>query len=368
MKANRKTIAVNGAFFAQPVTGVQRYARELVSALVRWGGQDHRLVLIAPVRDPKDPLPDASFAEKADLVLDRTRLPGPLWIQLRLPGLLRRLGSPLLWSPANIGPLSVRNQVLTIHDGSVFERPEWFSRPFRLYYRALLPRLGKRVLRVLTGSEFSRRELVRHGVASYDQIEVVPCGVSPNFHPAADAGDWVSRKPYLLAVGSRDPRKNLATLFRAWRLLERSRTPGLRLLVAGARSPVFGRERAGKVPPGVEFLGFVPDLSLPGLYAAASGLVYPSLYEGFGLPPLEAMACGTPVLASNAASLPEACGEAALYFNPLDPRELAEKIEVLLNDLALRTRLRAAGTERAAGFTWERAAERMGVVLSASSS
>jgi glycosyltransferase involved in cell wall biosynthesis len=350
-----RTVAVNGVFLGQPLTGVQRYARELVAAVARLAGDRLRLVVIAPAGAglPPEPVPGV------EILLERSRLPRPLWVQLRLPALARRIGARLLWSPSNTGPLAVREQLLTVFDGSVFAHPEWFSRSFGLYHRSLLPRLGRRARRVLTISEFSREELVRHRVAPREKIEVVGCGVSPAFRPDAERGEWAAKRPYLLTVGSRDPRKNVGSLLKAFALLPPALRRDLRLLVAGGRSPLFAGEGMGEVPPGVELLGFVPDRALPGLYAGAEAFIYPSLYEGFGLPPLEAMACGTPVAVSSAPCLPETCGEAALYFDPLDPPGMAARIEKILSDSSLRERLRAAGLARAARFTWERAAQRM---------
>ncbi|MBI4605411.1 MAG: glycosyltransferase family 4 protein [Planctomycetes bacterium] len=359
--SGRPAIAVGGVFLTQPTTGVQRYARELLAALARLSADRLRLVAIAPARPGAAPGP--APPPGVELVADATRLPAPLWLQIRLPRLLRRVGARLLWSPSNTGPLAVRDQVVTVLDAAVFARPEGFSRAFRAYYRLLLPRLLRRVRKVVTISEFSRAELARCGLARAQEIAVVPCGVSPAFHPGADSSEWDGVKPYVLAVSSRDPRKNLATLLRAWSLLPEAVRGRATLAVAGGGARAFAPEGLGAPPARVRLLGRVPEGSLPGLYAGAEALVYPSLYEGFGLPPLEAMASGVPVLASSAAALPEACGEAALYCDPLDAAGMARRIEEILGDEPLRARLRAAGLERARLFTWERAAERMLEVL-----
>ncbi|HVR72824.1 MAG TPA: glycosyltransferase family 1 protein [Planctomycetota bacterium] len=357
-----RTVLVSGLFLRRPAAGVQRFAREMLCALQRAGPTRPRIVLAAPIGRRVARLESERIAAEAaplagEVILDRSSLPAPLWTQIRLPVIFRRLGADLLWSPSNVGPLSVRRQVVTIFDASFLERPEWFSRAFSLYYRVLLPRLARRAARVTTVSCFSREELARRGVVPAGAIDVVPCGVSSAFHPDADSAEWTSRMPYVLTVGSRDPRKNLAALLRAWELLPRSIASSHRLLAAGADSSAFARESLGRIPDRVELLGYVPERSLPGLYAGAAAFVYPSLYEGFGLPPLEAMASGTPVLVSRAASLPEVCGGAALYLDPDDPRSIADGLEAILQDPELRVRLRAAGLERAAAFTWEGAAK-----------
>jgi glycosyltransferase involved in cell wall biosynthesis len=356
-----RTIAVNGAFALQPVSGVQRYAGELLRALAAGAGERLRFAAIVPRPGPGL----AATLDGCEVIAGRSRLPAALWTQARLPALVRRSGAALLWSPANAGPLAVRDQAVTIQDAAVFAGPEWFSRRFALYYRALLPRLGARVRRVITSSEFSKRELARHGIAPAERIAVVPGGVSARFHPGAEGGRWVEKRPYVLALGGGDPRKNVTALLRAWPLVARQpgAPAGLKLLVAGAGSRAL--RRGGSLPAveGVEFLGRVADEDLPGLYASGEAFAYPSLYEGFGLPPLEAMACGTPVLAADRASLPEVCGPAALYANPLEVEGIAAGLAALVTDAGLRARLREAGLARAALFTWERAAARMAEVL-----
>ncbi len=349
----RRTLAVNGLFLTQPTTGVQRYARELCAHVAQAASARYRIVLISPRRGAVD------IPAGVETVIDETRLASPLWIQLRLPLLARRLKADLLWSPTNIGPLAVRRQIVTIFDASVFACPEAFSRVFRRYYRFLLPRLGKRALRVVTISEFSRTELLRFGIAAPGRLDVVPCGVSRAFHAGCDVASWRQKQPYVLSVGSRDPRKNLSTLLEAWGSLPESVRGDRRLLVAGGGGKVFAGEGLHALPPRVELLGRVPDADLPGLYAGAELFVYPSLYEGFGLPPLEAMACGTPVIASRAASLPEVLGDAAEYFDPRDARDLSSCLARVLTSREARVHLRAAGLKRALAFTWESAAVQM---------
>jgi len=360
-------LAVNGTFLLQQVTGVQRYAIELCAALAGECRGRHRILLLAPLpRSSARPQPPAPGIE---VRWDSSRMPPAVWVQTRLPRLVRSVQADVLWSPANVGPVAVRRQAVTVFDAAVFASPEGYSWAFRTYYRRVLPLLGRRVERVITISDFSRDELVRWGVAPRAKVDVVPCGVSPTFRPDAPTAEWKSRQPYVLFVGSLEARKNLATLLRAWSLVAPGAKAGRRLLAAGGTSKVFG-PAAGALTAGafadVEMLGYVPDASLPGLYAGADLLVYPSLYEGFGLPPLEAMACGTPVLASNAASLPEVCGDAACFCDPRDASGMARALEELLADEAARKRLRLAGLERARGFTWRESARRLLDVLESS--
>ncbi len=216
---------------------------------------------------------------------------GHLWEQFYLPTQLKRR---LLWSPGNTGPLGVSRQVVTVHDAATLDHPEWFERKFALWYGALLPRLIRKVRAVITVSHFSKERIVQLTGVEPGKVHVVLNGVDPRFRPVdpdkvrQTTADLGLNHPYILFVGSIEPRKNLKTLLEAWRL---SRFDGVTLAVAGASSHVFQRSQFDSLPAGVRLLGRVEDDSLPALYSGAAGFVYPSIYEGFGLPPLEAPHC-----------------------------------------------------------------------------
>lgn len=340
MKQEDVTINIRNMASAQ-LTGVQRYTQELL----RWLRPGPRT--LAP--------PQSSGG-----------LQGHFWEQVILP---RKLGQTLLFSPANTGPLAVRRQVVTIHDVATLDHPEWFEGRFAAWYRWLLPRLARRVQHVLTVSEASRARIIHTTGVSPDRVTAIALAADGRFQPvdAAEQQRVRSRlelpERFVLAVGSLEPRKNLAGLFAAWQGWD-SRPRDLRLVVVGGAGHVFRNVGFGQLPPDVQFLGRVDDADLPGLYTAAEIFAYPSLYEGFGLPPLEAMACGTPVLTSSISSLPEVVRDAALLADPTQPESIRALLDRLSRDAPLREELRGRGLERAGQFSWQRTAAQTWDILS----
>jgi glycosyltransferase involved in cell wall biosynthesis len=275
----------------------------------------------------------------------------------------------LLWSPGNCGPLLWAEQVLTIHDISFLDHPEWYSRSFCSVYGALVPRLARRVKHILTVSEFTRERIIEMLRVDRQRVTVTYPGIDPAF--IAPREDEVVRtlarlgvaQPYVFALGAASPRKNLARLYEAWARLG-STVGEVMLVVAGAqRSSFAARGSATARNSSVLTLGEVQDADLPALYAGAMVFVYPSLYEGFGLPPLEAMSCGTPVITSNTTALPESTGDAALSVDPYDATAMADAMQRVITDLPLRAKLRQKGLDRAKSFTWDRTAQQTWQVL-----
>ena len=313
------------------IGGVERVAREMAV----------RLPLLRPDRY-RVLRPPAALAHRA----------GHLWEQAILPLAARR--DELLYCPANLAPLASRRNVIVIHDVAALRHPDWYGSVYARYQQALLPVLARRARRVLTVSEFSKREIVERLDVPADAVGVVPNGVDERFHAGADAGSARGalglERPYVLAVGTRIARKNLSAVSGAARVLEEG---GIELVTVGSGRGYMRAEQ------GIELrsLGYVPDHLLPGLYAGALALVMPSLYEGFGLPCLEAMACGTPVVASDRAALPEVCGDAALLVDPGDVDAVAAAVLAAATDEPLRSQLAHRGLERARAFPWARTAE-----------
>ena len=333
-------IAVNCRFRLQPRSGVQRYANEIVSRLER------RVEAITP-----------SWGQANGV--------GHLWEQLALPALTR---GRLLWSPGNTGPLTKRNQVVTIHDLATLDHPEWFSPRFAAFYRWLLPKLLPKVEGLICVSEFTRSRLLALLPVKPGRVTVVRPGVSRFFTRPAEAHlqqqlSELSLDPgYLLCVAAFEPRKNYRRLLEAWSNI--GHQMGSLLVLSGhtGRSHIFA-------PPGlkpdasVRQLGYVSDELLPALYAGAKAMIFPSLYEGFGMPPLEAMACGTPVIASDRPALRETLGDAAFYCDPEDSGSIATAIATVSSSVALRQELAGRGFERVRLFDWDRTAEQTWDVL-----
>jgi glycosyltransferase involved in cell wall biosynthesis len=261
--------------------------------------------------------------------------------------------------PANAAPVLSGRNVVVVHDAAALREPSWYAPAYAAWQRGVLPVVVRRARHVVTVSEFSRAELVELAGADPDRITVVPGGVDhARLHPGADPS--AARKalalprPYVLTVASRLPRKNLPALEPAAALLAGL---GIDLVAAGGSRPQFARAEAGM--GGVRDLGPVPEELLPGLYAGAAAFVLPSLHEGFGLPVLEAMACGVPVVASDRGALPETCGGAALLVDPEDHDAIAEAVEAAIGDSSLV----AAGIARAGRFDWATTADNVDNVV-----
>jgi glycosyltransferase involved in cell wall biosynthesis len=245
-----------------------------------------------------------------------------------------------------------------IPDAAVFDEPAAYTKSFATWYRFLFKRLAASASLLLTISRFSQSRLApRLGVA-LDRLKVVPCAAT---HMQAIAQDDAALQrlaldgaPYVLAVASANPTKNLPALVEAFRRMPH---PGLRLvLVGGTNGAVFAKETNVRDDARIVRTGPISDGQLKSLYINASAFVFPSLYEGFGLPPLEAMSLGCPVVASNAASIPEVCGDAVVYFDPSSAADMATAIARVVDDAGLRADLRQRGAQRFAAFTWDAAA------------
>lgn len=353
-----KTIAFNGKFFGAAPTGVHRVAEQLIAATdaliaeQRGSDADYALLIRNSVRVPS--------YRKIMCIRENPRVRRMhriAWEQLYLP-LARR--EDFILNLCNLGPLYHRDSATLIHDAQVYSAPESYSRSFRLWYKFLFFFIGRRHKLIVTVSEFSKRELVHYGVATADKIVVVHNGCDHVLQIRPDEGQLatlnLTRGRYVLALANTQKHKNIALLLRAFAAPE---LKDAALVLFGGASQADFENGGHVVPPNVRFAGRVTDSELVGLMANAGALAFPSLTEGFGLPPLEAMALGCPVVAAPFGALPEVCGDAALYADPFDPHAWSQKIRTVLDDSAVRQSLIAAGHRQAGIFTWKRAARNL---------
>ncbi|NMC11525.1 MAG: glycosyltransferase family 4 protein [Chloroflexi bacterium] len=350
MQTSCTRIYINGRFLSQPTTGVQRYAIELIRGwdeMLERGeidSQHYQLSLLTPLTaKPLQPYRHIPVQPVG-------RLRGNLWEQLELPFFA---SGDFLFNPGNIGPLFKSNQGATIHDASVFAVPHSYSRSFRFKYRLVYLVLAKTARVIITVSQFSRNELQRYCHIPADKIIVIPEGSDHITRIEADSSIFdrcqIGNKPYILTVGSYASHKNLSILYRAAEMY----SPGeLDFICVGADFGRWFKTQPPIITERVKKLGYISDAALKALYQHAAALIFPSFYEGFGLPPLEAMRCGCPVIVSNTSSLPEICGNAALYFDPTQPQDLVEKINLVINDPMIRTEMREKGFTQAGKYTW----------------
>jgi glycosyltransferase involved in cell wall biosynthesis len=339
-------VYVNARFLTQPITGVQRYALEISRQLVELMPS---IKFVAPQNILHQ---ETARALGVEVIGSRT---GHAWEQIDLLALLKTRNSPLLINLANTAPLLYWNKVSTLHDIAFEKFPENFSWQFRTAYRLAIPRMMKTSLKVLTVSEFSKSEICTAYQLRPEKVSVVPNAVSSAFRETPASAS----ERYILAVSSISRQKNFHGLVEAFGLL---RQDTHKLYIAGAMNKIFAdSDLARKIEsnPRIRLLGRVSDDELANLYGGADAFVFPSFYEGFGIPPLEAQACGCPVIVSDAASLPEVCGDSALYCSPYNVNDIAEKIGLLISTPELARTLREKGRANAGRYNWRTSAMRL---------
>ncbi|MSQ14489.1 MAG: glycosyltransferase family 1 protein [Dehalococcoidia bacterium] len=347
--------------------GIGRYARELVSALLDEGSR-HEFILIGP-RGSKPPARIPKSVRLVSLPFSQ-RMSAIIWHRLRLPIPLDSFTGPLDIYHATdylIPPLRKARGVATVHDLSFLVHPELGADSLVKYLRTALPASLDRASLIVTDSEHSKTDLVKLMGFSEERVEVVYGGVSGDFRPRDDAEElrrvtdkYALHSPYILTLGTIEPRKNHARLVQAYHLLRTEYGINHDLVIGGAKGwlyqRIFETVRSLQLEDHVRFLGFIPDEDLTGLLSLADMFVFPSIYEGFGLPPLEAMACGVPVVSSNTSCLPEVLGEAAVFVDPFSIERIAEGMLSILSNHGLRDELKSRGISRARGFTWNNGA------------
>jgi glycosyltransferase involved in cell wall biosynthesis len=350
----KQSWAINGRFLTQRMTGVQRYAQEIVTAIDGVLSEDRDIAqrlgfrLVLP--------PGAQLKSNlSQIQICWTNFGwGHPWDQFILPWYE---GSGVL-SLGNFGPISARRHIVCVHDANTFIEPASYSRAFGLAYQTLQPWLGKRASRIATVSKFSADMLVKYGVCQREKIFI-----APNGHEHALRWDVTRgripvtlgiKRPYVLLMGSKEKHKNVQVILDQAQGLEEA---GIDIVVVGEVSSIFSTTISGFQMSNIHQAGYVSDDDLAALFEGALCLVFPSKTEGFGIPPLEAMARGCPVISSNAASLTEVGGNAVSYVDPDDGAGWRRAIIGLSKNDGLRATMVQQGRKRARLFSWKRSAQ-----------
>jgi len=358
-------IGIDAHMVGRRATGNETYVVNLARALARVDGGEHDYTLYVDPQAAAGPpvVPDARFRQRPL----RPRMP-LVRIPVSLPLEIGRRPVDVLHLQYNLPPFLPRcARVLAVHDISYEHFPECFRLRERLRNKIWVRASARRAETVIAISEYAKRDLVQTYGIDPERVVVTLLAADPEFRPPERRTETqeVRRRyeidgPYLLYVGNIQPRKNLKRLIQAYGQLLAAGETQHRLVIVGQKawlySDVFEEARRAGLSEQITFTGYVPQEDLRHLYAGAGAFVFPSLFEGFGLPVLEAMACGAPVITSRTSSLPEVAGDAALYIDPYRVEELAGALRRLTHDDALRARLSAAGLEQAARFSWEETA------------
>lgn len=349
--------------------GVARSVHEMTAALLSAAQHDYSLFIAGTAPIPQDIAvyqPSVRYAALGALTLTR------LWHRLRVPLPVEAFAGrvDLFFATDFALPPTLPNTrtAIFIHDLTYIRVPDAAVPELVAYLSAVVPRALKRADVVVVNSEVTKADLIDIYGTPSDKIAAIQFGVHPHFTPsnkplaALRAKYNLPEQPYILAVGTVQPRKNYARLVEALALL-RAEGIDVALVVVGGRgwmeTPIFDTVTRLEMGPYVKFPGYVDDADLPALYTHAAAFAMPSLYEGFGLPVLEAMACGTPVVTSTVSSLPEAAGDAALLVNPADVEAITDALRRILTDTALAQSLRAKGLAHVMPFTWGRTATQL---------
>lgn len=339
---------VNGRFLTQKPTGVHRFAFEMCNKL-------HELEVDFYVAVPEEINPGYKFNFRTVVC---GSMDSHLWEQISLPRYLKQQGNPLLVSFSGCGPLNYSNQIITIHDVSHERHPEWFSKNYCRFYGYMMPRIGKKAHAIITVSEFSKREIEETLQILAEKIYVINCSI-PSYHDVdnilIDSNEATER--YIVSVSSMDPRKNFIRLVEAFNNIE---DKSIKLYIVGMQFKAFNTPDMQKlISENVILTGYLDDESLQKMYKNALFSVYPSLYEGFGIPPLESMSYGCPVIVSDIPALREINEDAALYTDPLNIADMSSKMGLLIRDTQLRKILSEKGRLQVQKYSWDKSAQQV---------
>ncbi len=338
-------IYINGRFLTQPITGVERYAYRICTAL-------HSIGISFTVICPEGSILPCYDVRQWNIIhYGRGR--SHIWEQFVLPFFFIGKKDYIIFSFTGLGSIFIKNKVMTIHDLSFLENPSWFSRAYYWWYKILTPLAVKTSKKLITVSEFSKREILRfYPFLKADNIRVIYGAIdNETFHQKTQAS--TGKELFALAVSSLDPRKNFNNLIEAFKHIK-----GCQLKIVGSRNRVFTDDCQSNLSTAhIEYIGRVSDEKLTTLYNQASLFIFPSVYEGFGLPPLEAMACGCTVLVSDIPVLREVCGDAALYFDPYNVNDIIRAIAQYLSESdVIKETMHKKGLANISRFSWEKSA------------
>jgi glycosyltransferase involved in cell wall biosynthesis len=362
-------IGIDAHFASYELRGIGKYVVQLVSGLVTANEGDEYVVYGDPQMFPQ-------LTDRTNVTFrDPGRLPYPVWEQLVLPRWVRQDGLELLHCPANTAPVDLPRHVklvITIHDvmfllpASVLSASNVFRQRLGNFYRRLVvTRVARRADRIIAVSEFSKQQIIEYLKILPGRIRVIHEGVDPQFgslakaitSPPKEIGGESLDAPFILALGAGDPRKNTLAVIRAYASRWREFPNQEKLVIVGLRdwrsSAAYDLVRQLGLGKSVLFAGYVSEELLAWLYASARCFLYPTLYEGFGFPPLEAMACGAPVITSDCTSVSEVVGDAAILVDPASEESIGNALMRLLRDEALRRQLIQRGTARVRKFGWQ---------------
>lgn len=345
-------IVVNARFLTQRVTGVQRFAIEISLRLKELIGD---IEFVSP-----DNIEQKDIFEALDAKIIGSHH-GHVWEQVDLPRYLKRMGNPLLINLANMAPLFYKNKVVTIHDVAYKVFPQTYPKSFLLFYSFVIPRLLRNSRHVVTVSEYSKHEILKYYRVADSKVSVVYNAVSEFFKPT----DEESTEKYFLAVSSMNYRKNFLYILEAFAQYQKQGGKAALYIIGDLKNKSFKEIDLSQYMNNsqIKFLGRVSDEDLVAYYGKALAFIYPSFYEGFGIPPLEAQACNCPAICADASCLPEIFGDSVLYCNPYQPNSLVKSMDVLTSDTNLRENLISKGKENLQRYSWQKSAERMAEII-----
>lgn len=348
-------VVVNARFLTQRITGVQRFAIELSRQLINIYGKE--AIFVAPYN-----ILQKEIAEEFNVTVIGSHT-GYYWEQIELPLYLKKHGSPKLLNFCSVAPLFYSNNIVAVHDITWVRYPKTYSNNFRVVYNFLIPRLCRKARNILTVSEFSKKEIAECYHIEKDKFLIVYNAVDKIFKKNEDQS--LSNDNYFVAVSSVKENKNFPTVITSFLKLQKKQ-PNLKLYIVGDLSDKNFKAidiQKYKLNPNIKLLGRVSDDDLIKYYSNARGFIFPSLYEGFGIPVLEAQACGCPVISSNTSSLPEVLQDSALFCSPMDSDSFADAMDRIIEDKELRDTLIEKGYQNVKRFSWKVSAKKIAQLI-----